>query len=245
MPQEVSRSDVDDSEFLDAEELASDGYSSYRTVNVSSIVSANKNIVILSQNTLDILKYVDYPLQPGDKVRITGNAAAGTYTVDEIINDTTFSVIETIINASDGYAEFIYPSGASNIGYDPSEQNTPYIISTNVQDALTELSNNIGGIANHENLDTLVHDLAEDGYSVATYNNLNTCTFNYITNYTTYTNTSMTTKVREQQIAYTGHNITQVITIQYNQLGNEASRLTENIVYEGNRIKTVTSTKIP
>jgi hypothetical protein len=143
MPQEVSRSDVDDSEFLDAEELASDGYSPYRIVTVSSVVSSNKNIIILSQNALDILKYVDYPLQSGDKVRITGNAAAGTYTVDEIIDDTTFSVVESIINASDGYAEFIYPSGSSNIGYDPSEQNTPYITSSNVQDALTELSNNI------------------------------------------------------------------------------------------------------
>lgn len=93
----------------------------------------------------------------------------------------------------------------------------------------------------HELLDTLVHNIAEDGYSTVTYN------ANKITNYTIYTDSSMLTKIREYQLSYDidpcHTRVSQVYIVQYNALGSPVSTLTETFNYFGNKIIGISSVK--
>jgi hypothetical protein len=82
----------------------------------------------------------------------------------------------------------------------------------------------------HENLDTLAHSIVEDNTLVRTYNILRRPT-----NETVYTDGTLTTKIRELQITYTGSRITQYVQIQYDEFGVEDYRLTTNVTYTGNR----------
>lgn len=108
--------------------------------------------------------------------------------------------------------------------------------------ALGILPNSSGGIdfSQHENLDTLVHNIAEDGYTSIIYNN------NNIISYTIWTNTLMNTKIREYQISYTitpcSQFIDTVVTKQYNA-GTLVNTLTETFIYSGNKIIGITSLK--
>lgn len=97
-----------------------------------------------------------------------------------------------------------------------------------------------GGIseAEHEELDTLTHDIVEDSYDEATYAGKK------IINLTVYTDVSKTTKVREEQVSYDFFGrINQAITIQYDSGGSESYRVTENITYQLGKIKSITRTR--
>lgn len=97
-----------------------------------------------------------------------------------------------------------------------------------------------GGIteAEHRDLDQLVHDIAETSFTEYTY-----ISFRRISNITTWTDQSKTTKIRESQITYTGPNrVGKIITIQYDASGVEAERLTETFTYSGNRLENVERT---
>lgn len=91
----------------------------------------------------------------------------------------------------------------------------------------------------HEALYTLAHDSVQDGYEEFAY------TGPRVTNATLWTSQSKTTKIRETQLVYTGWRVTQMIEIQYDQVGVESYRLTTDITYSGNRIATATVTRTP
>ena len=111
--------DVSDSEFVDAIELASDGYYIYRTVSLVSTTTSTKEVVISTPTIVDRLNNVDEPLQIGDKVYIFNNAADGYYTVAAIIDPaSTFSVVESIVDSVGGDAYFMHPAGALKVGVD-------------------------------------------------------------------------------------------------------------------------------
>ena len=142
MSNEVSYTDVTDSEFVDARELASDGYSApylYRTLTLVSTSAAGRQVVVTVTNPYDLdrIENVDEPVEVGDFVKIRENAAAGSYVVESIVDSETFTVVESIPNSVDGYADMYHPSGASRVGFDP--RNTSSITSNNLQDALEEL----------------------------------------------------------------------------------------------------------
>lgn len=90
----------------------------------------------------------------------------------------------------------------------------------------------------HENLDTLTHWIAETGYEENTYSG------NNITNTTTWTSPAKTTKVREEQLTYSGNKVQQIVSIQYNALGVETYRVTEVMTYSGNKITSITRTRV-
>jgi hypothetical protein len=101
-----------------------------------------------------------------------------------------------------------------------------------------------GGITEpqHEALDTLAHEIVEDSFDEVTY------TGTRITNVTTWTDVTKTTKVREQQISYTLGRVSQIIDIQYDAAGVETYRVTEDITYAfpfGNRVASITRTRTP
>lgn len=139
MSNRISRVDVDDTEFVDAIELASDGYSNaYRVVALVSTTAATRNVVISTPTVLDRLDNIDEPVQAGDIFEIETGLAAGRYIVEEIVDsDNTFRVVEAIADSVDGYGNLYHPAGATKVGFDPS--NTNNITATNVQQAIEEL----------------------------------------------------------------------------------------------------------
>lgn len=233
----ITKTDLVDTEIVDAEELLSDGYFAYLT-NVPLVSTINATSTIVTSG-ISLLYEIDHPIESGDRVYLFGTITAdGYYTVDQILSDTDFTVVEAINNSVAGYVDFMHPAGASKVGFDPSGQGA--ITATNIQDALTQLSNNTINTYTHENLDTLVHNIAEDGYTVLTYGGL--CDLK-ITNCTTWDSPLMLFKIRESQITYNCGKVIQIITTQYNEVGSPISTLTENINYIGNNIVSITSSK--
>lgn len=86
----------------------------------------------------------------------------------------------------------------------------------------------------HEQLDTLAHSIVENCYESVSYSG------NKVTNSTTWSSISMTTKIREEQIAYSGNRVAQIISIQYDGAGVEKYRITETFSYAGNAISSIT-----
>lgn len=140
----ISRTDVVDADFVDAIELASDGYSdSYRTVGIVSTTNSSGNVVISTPTVIDRLDNIDEPVQVGDIFEIPTGVAAGFYTVAAIIDpDNTFSVLEPIPDSVGGSGNLYHPSGATKVGFDP--RNTSSTSATNVQEAIEDLDAAIG-----------------------------------------------------------------------------------------------------
>lgn len=142
----IRTEDVLDEDFVDARELASDGYDIYRSVNLVSTTLATKTVVIISSSPADDLVFSDFPLQVGDFVDIFNNAAAGRYTVNTVVDSTSFTVVESIVDSIDGYANLIYPAGASKVGFDST--GVSFTNSDNLQDALVDIDAYLGTLIN-------------------------------------------------------------------------------------------------
>lgn len=94
----------------------------------------------------------------------------------------------------------------------------------------------------HRTRDELVHVIAEDSYDEVT-RTTSGCA-GKITNITTWTDSSKTVKIREEQFTHSGFRVTQAVTIQYNDVGAAVETLTEDFTYSGNRIVSITRTLI-
>lgn len=108
----VAKEDLRDLDIVDAVELLSDGYTTFKPlVGVVSVVGTTKVVTVSGG-----LVYGDDPIEPGDRVTIAGNAAAGEYKVNTVDSDTEFKVSETIVDATGGTASFKHPPGALKVG---------------------------------------------------------------------------------------------------------------------------------
>ncbi len=105
---------------IDAVELASSGSTVINTDTLVSTVSATKRVTVSSINLNDL----ETPIESGDVVVIAGNAAAGTYHVDQIILNTIFTVIESILDSTGGTVSFKYLPGAMKVGLDKTNLTT-------------------------------------------------------------------------------------------------------------------------
>lgn len=110
-------------------------------------------------------------------------------------------------------------------------------------DAAGEFDPRAGGSgmseAQHEALDSLTHELAEDSFEELTYSG------NKVTNSTVWTSPAKTLKIRETQITYSSNKVSQAVDIQYNAAGVEVYRLTQVMTYSGKKVQTVTTTRTP
>lgn len=157
--------DVSDSEFVDAIELASDGYYIYRTVSLVSTTSSTKEVVISTPTIVDRLNNVDEPLQIGDKVYIFNNAADGYYTVAAIIDPaSTFSVVESIVDSVGGDAYFMHPAGALKVGVDNT--NLRFTDKNTVQEVLEDLDGYINAVPPN-GVGQVLFAIADNKFSVA------------------------------------------------------------------------------
>jgi len=98
-------------------------------------------------------------------------------------------------------------------------------------------SNQIVFTASHRPIDQLVHNIAENSYEEFTYNGAQ------ILSATVYTDSTKTTKIREENFIY---NVAFMIAtsslIQCNSAGVEIERLTQKYTYSGNTIISITGT---
>lgn len=92
-------------------------------------------------------------------------------------------------------------------------------------------------ITQHENTDSLVHNLAENYYEEYIYSGTK------VTGIIEWTNSGKTIKVRESQYIYSGTQVTQEINIQYNSIGVEIQRLTSNYSYSGAKVASIDVTE--
>jgi len=137
----VNRNDLDDVDFVDAVELASDGTTSvFSGETVVSTTAGNRHVVLAG---VDLFRDEDR-LQSGDRIVLAGTTggADGTYTVGSIFSIDTFIVVEVIATSTGGTADAYHPVGASLVGFDPT--NTDQIISNEVQGAIEEVANDRG-----------------------------------------------------------------------------------------------------
>lgn len=88
----------------------------------------------------------------------------------------------------------------------------------------------VGGIGNHETLDTLAHFVVENSHEELTYSG------NKITSSVLWTDSNKVTKIRETFVSYSGNKIIESIDIQYDGSGTEIYRVTSNFTYSGSRI---------
>jgi hypothetical protein len=141
MANQIRKTDVEDVDFLDAEELQSDGSVVYLTVPVVSTAAATRTVVVGTPSDGEgIRSGRDHPVEVGDRVIITeatGELGNGTFTIASVLTDSSFVVVESIGSSTGGSADFLYPSGASRIGIDPTNLN--FTAATNVQAALESI----------------------------------------------------------------------------------------------------------
>ena len=167
--------DVEDVEFVDAVELISDGSTAYKSVSISSTSSIASTITISTSPPLNLdgFVYGDDPVEPGEKITITGSTGAdGTYTIDTVVDNNNITVVEPIVNSTGGSGSIRRLPGAKLVGVDPTSLTN--VSANDVQTALEHLDSSIsaGGLtpATHDTLDQLVHAVAETGVVEDTFN---------------------------------------------------------------------------
>lgn len=108
-----------------------------------------------------------------------------------------------------------------------------------VEKTLTQLAAAGSGIseAQHEALDTLVHDIDETSYDEVTY------TGSKVTKYTVWASAAKLLKIREETYTYSGIKVSSVVTVQYDGAGATKMTMTESYTYSGNKVASVTRTK--
>jgi hypothetical protein len=132
----IRRQDIVDTEIVDAVELASDGTAVLASgITVVSTALSTKRVVC---SGTDFLHDADQKLEADDIVVLSGtDGADGTYTVAEIVDGTTFVVVEAIADSTGGTAVFRYPPGALKVGFDPT--GLVNITATDLQGVVQEL----------------------------------------------------------------------------------------------------------
>jgi len=138
------KEDFKDLDFIDAVELASNGTTSYSTgVTVVSTTASTKRIVF---SGINLLYDKDERAESDDLITLSGTsgggAADGTYTIDNVIDETTVDVVESIVDSTGGTAVFKHPPGAIKVGIDPT--NIDGVTSSELQEGLEQLSQAVG-----------------------------------------------------------------------------------------------------
>lgn len=236
----VSNSDFIDADLVDSSELASDGYISYKTTAVVSTISSSKTVEVSPSNDIFGLIFdADAPVAIGDRVRLVGTSAAdGYYTVASIVDNNVFTVVENINDSTGGNAVFIYPPGASIVGFDP----TGLSITTakNVQDALKDIANNATGISPniHKELRQLIHfidDGPADGFVSGAFKEILPASNPFPTSIIWWESSAKIYKIIEKTYTYNSNKtISQVEWKMYDNDGvTVLATVTDTITYSG------------
>lgn len=214
----LTKADIRDVDILDSFELRSDGRaitpaSIYLTTTSVSTTSATKTVVSTTPSDGEgLLTSSDHPVEVGDFLYITGTtpggAADGKYTVATIVDDITVTVVETIADSTGGTLTWVYPAGATKLGFDPTGQT--FSTANTVEQMLLDIANALPTGSNltdqqHKTLRQLVH-LADgqggpfEGFTTGAVRVTTGGAFP--TNITWFTSNTLTSKIVEKQITY-------------------------------------------
>lgn len=247
----IDKKDIRDLDIVDADELISDGYSVYLTSTVISTTNSTSIIVInLPSDGEGILTGKDHLVNPSDRVYLVETSeglADGYYIVNEVLTDTTFSVNESIADSTGGTIYFMYPVGASNIGFDPTGLSN--VTSHNIQGAIRELSLNTVGMSEsqHEALRQLIHFISEgpaSGFASGAYKEILPAAEPFPTSVIWYTSAAKTNKIVEKLIVYNSNKTPNTITWKmYDPFDVLLATVIDTIAYNGifevNRTRTI------
>jgi hypothetical protein len=254
---QIRKSDVTDNEFLDQEELTSDGTFIYLTTTVVSTTSGTKVVVInLPADGEGILFGRDHPAESGDIAILSGTSGSlgnGEFTIDAVLTDTSFSVLEAIGTSTGGSVDFHYVPGAKRIGLDPD--GLAVVTSSNVQDAIEELDAAIGGTPaitedEHKTLRQLIHLADEggpyEGFASGVYQETLPSATPFPTSVIWWTSAAKVAKIVEETVTYNVNNT--VATDNWKVYHTDGvtllAEITDAIAYSGvfelNRTRTIT-----
>jgi len=247
----ISKADIEDLDVVDRDELRSDGALLFKGgVSVVSTNSGTKQIVI---SGFELLVERDTPLEPGDKITLTGTSggADGTYTINSVISANTLDVAEAIASSTGGTADFYYASGALSVGFDPS--GLTQTSATTVQEAIVDLDGAIssGGLTEtqHKTLRQLIH-LAEEGgpfegFASGAYQETLPSANPFPTSIIWWTSAAKTNKIVEETVTYNSNKT--INTDQwkvYDATGTLLATVTDTVSYSGvfetSRTRTIT-----
>lgn len=149
----ITKSDLSDIDFIDAQELLSDGYYTnagnyLNTTLVSTTTGTNIVVINLPPDNEGIAYKSEHRAEVDDIVWLfgtSGGLADGYYNIGSIIDDTSFTTNQPINTSSGGQIAFYYPSGSKRVGFNP--ENTTNITANNVQEAIEQLDIAINGPA--------------------------------------------------------------------------------------------------
>lgn len=231
MSRGIAKEDLRDLDIVDARELLSSGFDAYQSaVGVVSVVSATKTVVVSGG-----LIFNDNPVETGDRVTIAGNAAAGDYTVDSVLSDTSFTVVEAIVDASGGTATFKHPPGALKVGIDPT--NLVFSGATNLQEAVEDLDSGLN--SGHKTLRHLIHFINEGpagGFATGAYKEVLPAGDPFPITVTWWESSSKLKKIVDKTITYNANKIP--TTIQWRMYDTDGSTVlstvTDTITYVNN-----------
>lgn len=235
----IRKSDIFRSDIISPSELSSDGYYVYLPlISIISTTSSNQTVVIspIPDGEGLTLPAFDHPAKPGDIAYITGSSGAdGYYTITSILSDTSFTVAELIVDATGGTVDFIYPVGASLVGFNPT--GLTMTDATNVQGAIKDFDQNAVSYSAHETLRHLIHFVdggPGDLFASDAYRELTPFGNPFPTNVTWYTDTSKGSKIIEKIIVWS---IPFPIIITWNMYDSDGSTilesLTDTLTYSG------------
>lgn len=240
----ILKSDITDTDFVDAYELRSDGYTLFLTVTIAS-TAFGTNIVTL--NSPFTLNTYDDPVEVGDRFRLLGSSGAdGYYLIDQILSPTTFTTIEPINNSTGGDGYFMYISGALRVGFDRQRYPAVNVVHDNVQEAIEDLDKAIsgggGGLtpAQHATLRQLIH-LADgvggpyEGFPTNAYREITPLNAAFPTSIIWYTSSAKVAKYVEKTVTYNPNKTPAIIEWKaYNTDGvTVLSTVTDTITYSG------------
>lgn len=229
----IRSTQASDTDFVQELELLSDGSIAQSGPFDIVSITTGTNTVVVSNGTFE-----DDGTSGGDIVTISGgNANDGTYTVDTVIDNSTLKTVESLVDSGAvGSAETFYPPADEKVGIqDPGSAyvhgGTYQTLDDHIKDA-TAHSSAGGGIteAQHENVDTLVHNLSEDMYEEYVYSS------GKVSDIITWTDSGKTIKIRETNFAYTGNKVTAETVKQYDGSGVLKVTLTGTYNYTGNTL---------
>lgn len=87
----------------------------------------------------------------------------------------------------------------------------------------------------HEELDQLVHEIAEDSFDEVVYG-----VGNRVTGYIVWETSGKLKKIREEAYTYAGNLVTSIVVIQYDAAGVLKEQFMETVAYTGNRVDSIT-----
>jgi len=254
----IRKADVNCYEIPSTYALASDGLATtpsavfLTTTGVSTTAFTQTVVSMLPSDGEGLLTSADHPVQVGDLLYITGSspsgAADGRYTVASVVSDTSITVVEPIADSTGGTYSWVWPSGASEIGFDPSNQSVT--TAQDLQQALTDIANAELTAAEHAILRQLIH-LADgtggpyDGFTSGAYRVIIGEPFP--SSVTWYTDNTMTYKIIEKLITYNSNKTPATVywavyaTDGITVLATATDTISYSGAFETSRVRTITS----